>query len=94
MATQIQMFMVLVLIEGEWASNNISAVFFEYSTTEDYKREQTHLEKRFQKARTIPGTHKLYFFVPISKDKVRTQVFSSSIISKEEKALCGRVSYQ
>ena len=69
----------------EWASKNISAVFFEYSTTEDYKREQTHLEERFQKARTIPGTRKLHSFVPISKDRVRTRVFSSSIISKEER---------
>ena len=50
-----------------------------------YKREQTQLEERFQKLWTIPGTRKLHFFVPISKDRVRTRVFSSSIIPKEER---------
>ena len=48
------------------------------------KREQTHLEEWFQKARTISGTRKLHSFVPVSKDRVRTRVFSSSILSKEE----------
>ena len=69
----------------EWASSSIPAVFFEYCSTEDYKREQIHLEGRFQRARTIPGTRKLHSFVPISKDRVTTRVFSSSTTSKEEK---------
>ena len=68
----------------EWASDNIPAVSFEYCSTEDYKREQAYLEERFQRSRTIPGTRKLHSFVPISKDRVRTRVFSSSSISKEE----------
>ena len=58
---------------------------FEYCSTEDYKREQAYLEERFQRSRTIPGTRKLHSFVPISKDRVRTRVFSSSSISKEKR---------
>ena len=46
----------------EWASDNIPAVSFEYCSTEDYKREQTHLEERFQRSRMIPGTRKLHSF--------------------------------
>ena len=69
----------------EWASDSIPAVSFEYCSTEDYKREQTHLEERFQQSRTIPGTRKLHSFAPISKDRVKTRVFSSSVISKEER---------
>ena len=69
----------------EWASDNIPAVSFEYCSTEDYKREQTYLEERFQRSRTIPGTRKLHSFAPIAKDRVRTRVFSSSTIFKEER---------
>lgn len=69
----------------EWASDNIPAVSFEYCSTEDYKREQAYLEERFQRSRTISGTRKLHSFVPILKDRVRTRVFSSSSISKEER---------
>ena len=69
----------------EWACSNIPAVSFEYCSTEDYKREQTHLERRFERARTITGTRKLHSFVPISKDRVRTRIFSSSSVSKEER---------
>ena len=65
----------------EWASDNILAVFW---ILQYYKREQACLE-RFQRSRTIPGTRKLHSFVPISKDRVRTRVFSSSSISKEER---------
>ena len=62
----------------EWASSSIPVVSFEYCSTDDYKREKIHLEKRFERARTIPGTRKLHSFVPISRDRVRTRVFSSS----------------
>ena len=48
----------------EWASSNISAVSFEYCSTDDYEREQTHLERRFQRARTIPRTRKLHSLCP------------------------------
>ena len=67
----------------EWASINIPTITFTYTSLEEYERQQIFLETRFQKARTIPGTHKYHSFVPISKDKVRTRYFSSSKISKE-----------
>ena len=69
----------------EWASSNIPAVFFEYCSTEDYKIEQTHLEERFQRTQTIPGTRKLHSFVPVSKHTVKTRVYSSSSLFKEQR---------
>ena len=69
----------------EWAYDNIPAVSFEYCSTEDYKREQTHLEEWIQRSRTIPEICKLNSFVPVSKDRLKTEVFSSSIISKKER---------
>ena len=48
----------------EWASSSIPAVSFEYCSTDNYKREKTHLERQFERARTIPevqfhGSHGL-----------------------------------
>ena len=64
---------------------NIPAVFFEYCSTEDYKIEQTHLEERFQRTQTIPGTRKLHSFIPVSKHTVKTRVYSSSSLFKEQR---------
>ena len=69
----------------EWASSSIPAVSFEYCSTDDYKREKTHLETRFERARTIPGTRKLHSLVPISRDRVRTSLFMLRCL-KEERA--------
>ena len=50
----------------DWASANVPAVYFEYCSNEDYKREEQNLEQRFKETRTIPGTRKLHSFLPIS----------------------------
>ena len=69
----------------EWAVENIPATSFQYLTMDDYKREHTHLEQRFRQSRTIPGTRKLHSFVPLSRIKVSTKVYSFSATSKEER---------
>ena len=43
------------------------------------------LEIRFQTCRTIPGTHKLHSFVPVSYDTVQVRAFSRSTTFKTEK---------
>ena len=61
----------------------IPTVHFEYCTTEDYEREQHHLEERFQTSRTIQGTRKLHSFVPILNDMLKVKPYSASSSSKE-----------
>ena len=67
----------------DWATTAIPTVHFEYCTTEDYEREQQHLEDRFKASRTIQGTRKLHSFVPISKEKLKVKSYSASSSSKE-----------
>ena len=69
----------------EWASENISAMAFTYCTTDDYKREEIFLHDRFQQSRTIPGTQKLHCFIPLTKNKLHTKMFSYSSTPKEER---------
>ena len=57
----------------EWACSNIPAVSFEYCSTEDYKREQTHLERRFERARTITGNSQTSFVCPNFKRQSKNQ---------------------
>lgn len=69
----------------EWAVDNIPATTFQYLAEDDYKSEQVLLEQRFGQSRTIPGTRKFHSFVPLSRYKVSTRVYSSSTISKVER---------
>ena len=56
-----------------WACSNIPAAYFGYCSNEDYAREQSSLEHRFQLSRTIPGTRKLHSFVPTSHSTVEVK---------------------
>ncbi len=74
----------------EWAVVNIPATSFQYSTLEDYKSEEVLLEQRFQQSRTIPGTRKLHCFIPVSRSKVSTQVYSSTATSTKDSHCPGK----
>ncbi len=69
----------------DWACKNIPAVYFGYCTSEDYVREQSSLERRFQLSHTIPGTRKLHSFVPISNSIVEVRPYSASDTSRKER---------
>ena len=69
----------------QWASESIPSVTFNYCSTEEYENEKSHLEKRFQNSKTIPGTRSLHSFVPTSKDTLLTRRYSLSKVSKEER---------
>ena len=69
----------------DWATINIPSVHFDYCSSDNYGIEQKCFEKRFLKARTIPGTRKLNSFIPISRDKLQVKVFSASSIFREER---------
>ena len=61
----------------EFGCSHIPAIKFHYSTTEDYERKSTILSKRFEHTRTIPGTHRLHSFRPISTEELDVREFSS-----------------
>lgn len=69
----------------DWATINVTAIHFDYCSSNDYEAEQRNLEQRFMTARTIPGTRKLHSFIPVSKDKLQVKSFSASSSYKEEK---------
>ena len=69
----------------QWASKNIPGVNFEYCTLEEYEREKSLLEKRFDNSRTIAGTRRLHCFILNSKDSLQTKRYSSSSTSKVER---------
>ena len=73
----------------DWASENISATFFGYCTSEEYDKKLADLQVRFEKTRTIPGTRKLHSFVPVSKDRIETRMFSVSTTSKVQNVIAG-----
>ena len=61
----------------EWASSNISGIFFDYCSVEEYESEKINLERRFENCRTIPGTRRLHYFVPQSRETVLTKRYSA-----------------
>ena len=69
----------------QWASESIPTVTFNFCSTEEYENEKAHLEQRFQKSKTIPGTRSLHSFVPTSKDTILTKRYSLSNVSREER---------
>ena len=71
----------------DWALENITATFFGYCSSEEYDKELVHLQGRFEKARTIPGTRKLHSFIPLSTEKIATRKYSASSVSKVEKVV-------
>ena len=66
----------------EW---NIPGTAFRFCSVREYEDVKVQLEDRFQNARTIPGTRKLHSFIPLSRDTVRTRVYSFSTSFKDEK---------
>ena len=69
----------------DWACTSIPAAYFEYCSSEDYAREQSSLERRFQLSRTIPGTRKLHSFVPISNSTLEVRSYSAADTFRKEK---------
>ena len=59
----------------QWAVDNVPGVHFCYCSTEEYET-QIFLQTRFEQTRTIPGTRKLHSFIPISKNTLRTRIYS------------------
>ena len=69
----------------EFAQSEIKGINFYYATVFEYEQESSMLEHRFQLARTIPGTHRLHSFVPLSAQQVEVRDFSSSLEKRIER---------
>ena len=71
----------------EWARVNIPSTVFAYCSTEEYLSEKSHLDVRFKKSQTIPGTRCLHSFIPKSSDTLTTRKYSCSFYCKDEKVI-------
>jgi len=58
-----------------------------HCTTEEYEREKSFLEDRFQKNHTIAGARSLHAFIPKTTDTMTTKRFSLSTTSKDMKLM-------
>ena len=67
-----------------FAKDNVEGINFKYATMEDHENEELKLTERFEKCCTIVGTQKLHTFIPLSKNKIITKVYSDSNESKIE----------
>ena len=63
--------------------DNVPGVHF--CSTEEYERQKIFLQTQFEQTRTIPGTCKLRSSILISKDTLRTRIYSSSTITREDR---------
>ena len=68
----------------EFGQSEIKQVNFCYTTVEQHDQEAKHLEDRFTISRTIPGTHRLHSFRPISKEEIEVRDFSVSPKKRNE----------
>lgn len=62
----------------EWATKesslpNISVL---YRDSHDYEKANKILEQRFEKCKTISGTHEIHFIEPVENDKLRVKAYS------------------
>ena len=69
----------------EWASSNVPGITFCYCSTEEYEEQKVHVEERFLKTRTIPGTRKHHSFMPLSKETIMVKEYSKAIAFNVEK---------
>jgi len=68
----------------EFGQSEINGINFYYATVEQHEQESQLLAPRFLTSRTIPGTHRLHCFRPISKEKMEVRDFSSSLEGRIE----------
>lgn len=65
----------------DWAQNRkeeqLTQIFFCYSTTEEYDIIAQELNQLFSSAKTVQGTQKYHSFIPISETQIEVRQFSS-----------------
>jgi len=71
----------------DFAVAEIKTVNFYYATVDEYEKETELLKTRLESARTIPGTHRLHCFLPVSADVMEVRDFSSSPIKRLERVI-------
>jgi len=76
----------------EFGCSEIPTIKFYYATIAEYDHESNLLSLRFESTRTIPGTHKLHSFRPISREEVEVRQFSSCEEKRIERVALTRVS--
>ena len=67
----------------EFANSNIENIKFFYVSTEDIKANEEHLVKRFESAKTLPGTQSFHKFKPLNSTTVTASELSCSLVAKQ-----------
>lgn len=60
----------------EFANVHIPGIEFKYCTTEEYNENEKILTKRFEKTKTVKGTHKFHAVIPVSETQIETRIYS------------------
>jgi hypothetical protein len=62
----------------EFENAEIKNITFHFATVCEHDREAKLLEARFAMSRTIPGTHRLHSFRPVTNEEIEVRDFSAS----------------
>jgi hypothetical protein len=68
----------------KFGQSEIKNINFCYTTVQQHDVESKFLEPRFVTSRTIPGTHRLHSFRPISLNEIEVREFSASPTKRNE----------
>ena len=67
-----------VLVSTDTKQTQLQGITFKFITTEEWGNEETLLQERFSKAKTIAGTQRLHCFVPVDTSTLQVQEYSAS----------------
>ena len=75
----------------DFAVSNIKGMHFGFATAGEHEHEARLLDDRMKSSKTVPGTHQLHSFIPISANTVEVKSFSNSTCSRTEKVAVAEV---
>jgi hypothetical protein len=67
-------------LDSVWTVVKIPSVTFQCCTVEDSSKKTVMLKERFGKPQTCPGTQKMHFIIPASKNLILRELFSEATI--------------
>lgn len=65
----------------DWANNRkekeLTTLFFDFSTTDEYESMAVELTEQYDNAKTIQGTQKFHSFIPLSESIIKAKLYSN-----------------
>ena len=67
----------------DWAQlrkeEQLTKIYFCYTTTEDYEHTANELKELYMLAKPIKGTQKYHSFIPVSENEIEVRLYSNSV---------------